>query len=236
MFGASNQGTGNMKKLLLAGVCSLAIAASASSVKAADMDPLEYYDWSGSYFGIKLGYGDTDSLITNHNAGTTQHFGLDGFIGGIMSGYNFQMDNLVFGLDSDTSFTTIKNTVTTAACVTTCRNEIDFLSTTRFRVGYAMDRILPYMTAGLASALVDSSASGLSGKRELHFGWTVGAGLEWAFMDGWHARIEGLYVDFGRKSHNFGGNAGRVEIDDMFLVRAGVSMDIDPIINSIFGN
>ena len=28
-------------------------------------------------------------------------------------------------------------------------------------------------------------------------GWTVGAGIEWAFANNWTARVEYLYVDFG---------------------------------------
>ncbi len=28
-------------------------------------------------------------------------------------------------------------------------------------------------------------------------GWTVGGGVEWAFMDRWSAKLEYLYIDFG---------------------------------------
>jgi outer membrane immunogenic protein len=28
-------------------------------------------------------------------------------------------------------------------------------------------------------------------------GWTVGGGIEWAFMNNWSAKAEYLYIDFG---------------------------------------
>jgi outer membrane immunogenic protein len=38
------------------------------------------------------------------------------------------------------------------------------------------------------------------GLHEIRNGWTVGSGIEVAFAPGWSAKLEYLYLDFGRRS------------------------------------
>ena len=60
-------------------------------------------------------------------------------------------------------------------------------------------------------------------------GWTVGGGVEWAFDPNWSAKLEYLFVDFGREGYYdpppsflFANRAGGVFLTDN-IVRAGVN-------------
>jgi opacity protein-like surface antigen len=48
-------------------------------------------------------------------------------------------------------------------------------------------------------------------RQQNRVGWTVGAGLEKKFTPNWSAKLEYLYVDFGRKTY-FGGTANAVDV------------------------
>ena len=87
----------------------------------------------------------------------------------------------------------------------------DFFGTTRLRAGVAFDRFLVYATGGVAYADSD-------------FGWTAGAGVEYAFTDNLIARLEGLYVNLERDDRDVGlvANVGRDE-REFAVIRAGLN-------------
>ncbi|NNE22742.1 MAG: porin family protein [Rhizobiales bacterium] len=214
-----------MRRNLVLGASLIALCLSGSGFAQAQ----EAYDWSGPYFGIKGG----GAIDGSSSIGPTSDYDVDGFLIGIMGGYNFQQGNLVFGLDTDSAFSGIDGSGTCGFA--TCTTEIDYLGTTRARVGYAMDRFLPYATGGLASALVDGSLGPFNAKSKFHLGFAVGGGLEWAITDGWSARAEYLYIDLEDESHNFGVGRATIDVSDMHVIRAGVSMNTGWIWDSILG-
>ena len=80
----------------------------------------------------------------------------------------------------------------------------------RARAGYAFDRLLPYVTGGVAfgsfytdaqlfgtdlDGVTNFAASGTNSATRV--GWTLGAGLEYAINNHWSARGEYRYTDFG---------------------------------------
>ena len=72
------------------------------------------------------------------------------------------------------------------------------------RAGWAFDRFLPYLTGGWAygHGYIDGTRTvggvpGAFNVSHYYSGWTLGAGLEWAFRDNWSTKIEYLYIDFG---------------------------------------
>ena len=94
----------------------------------------------------------------------------------------------------------------------TYADKLDWFGTVRGRIGYAFGdqgRWLPYITGGLAygenkisgSGTVGNSLGGLTpvafSQSKTDIGWTVGAGIEWAFWDKWSAKLEYLYMDLG---------------------------------------
>jgi outer membrane immunogenic protein len=70
----------------------------------------------------------------------------------------------------------------------------NWFGTFRARFGYAWDRVLLYGTAGGAGVNVQTSLNGLPAQTNPEFGWTVGAGLEWAFADNRTAKVEYLFL------------------------------------------
>jgi outer membrane immunogenic protein len=226
-----------MKTVFRSGLALIALLSITATVQAADFetsaDPLAAYDWSGSYFGVKFG-GAVDGTAAGAIPGSAGEIGLDGILGGTMSGYNFQSGNIVFGIDSDFAFTDIKGSATAGAF--TGRVSIDTLSTTRARIGIAHDRFLPYVTGGLALATADFSVDGVgSDNNEWFVGYTLGGGVEWAINDSWAARVEYQYVDPGSEGISIGGNTARASLDDIHIVRAGVSLKTGFIWDALLG-
>jgi outer membrane immunogenic protein len=195
-----------IKTLLLA--CVGFTALTAASAYAADLPrrslPLPrapvyvpFFTWNGFYLGINGGYGFGDSSWTDTVTGiSTGDFNLDGFVIGGTLGYNLQFGSWVFGLEADIAWSDIKGSTTTN-CPLGCETRNTWRGTARGRLGYAFDRFLPYLTAGGAFGDIQANATGFSGTSQTQFGWTAGAGLEYAFLHNWSAKIEYLYVDLG---------------------------------------
>lgn len=199
-----------MKKSLLAGMSFAALVATAAV--AADVPPSRYippprapayvpfFSWNGFYVGINAGYGWGRSQWTNAGTGaSTGSFNADGALVGGTAGYNLQMGSFVFGAETDIGWSGMKGTSTAAICGTQCETSNQWLGTLRGRLGYAMDRVMPYATVGLAyGGLEGSRAAATPGFSTTVIGWTAGGGLEYAFASGnWSAKLEYLYVDFG---------------------------------------
>lgn len=173
-----------MKKIL--SICAAITAfAIATSANAADMPmrgpykyappPMAVFNWSGFYAGTHLGYGFGDSDSGDVN----------GFLGGIQLGYNWQFSpNIVFGVEGDISGTDIKPDVFPF--------HVDYLGTARARLGYTWDRTMLYGTGGFAFI-----RAGSLGVHLTDTGYSLGLGLEWAFTGGWSAKAEYMYYSVG---------------------------------------
>jgi outer membrane immunogenic protein len=203
-FNGAWMGDETMKfKLFGTGIAALSLLATSFSAQAADIprpvykgvrSVVAYYNWTGFYLGINGGYGwgtsDWDSpAISNTPSGW--------LIGGTL-GYNYQVGSIVWGIEADFDWADVKGS---AACgAFSCETKNSWLSTFRGRVGYAFDRWLPYLTGGGAYGHVNASSTNPAalGASNDQLGWTVGAGLEYAFLGNWSAKIEYLYVDLGK--------------------------------------
>jgi outer membrane immunogenic protein len=82
---------------------------------------------------------------------------------------------------------------------TQCETKNSWFATGRGRLGYAVDRVLFYATAGGALGDVAAGQSG-NFQRTTKGGWTAGAGLEAAFTENLTARIEYLYLKLGNST------------------------------------
>ena len=103
--------------------------------------------------------------------------------------------NWVWGIEGDIDYVNAKGTADAAIC-SGCTFKDTWLATLRGRLGYSVDRWLPYITGGGASgnAYVSSPGGAVSDTKG---GWSAGAGIEWAFLPNWSAKVEYLYVDLG---------------------------------------
>jgi outer membrane immunogenic protein len=190
--------------------------------------PVSYvapFSWSGFYVGINGGYGwgtsDWSSALTTDSVKPK-----GGLVGGTL-GYNLQTGNWVWGIEGDIDWADIKGSnIGTGVCTTNagCETRNRWLGTIRGRVGYAFDRWLPYFTGGGAFGDVKMQQSNGNATTATPFGWTLGAGVEWAFMGAWSAKLEYLYVDLGNSTCGAAvcGIATTVN-DKTNLVRAGIN-------------
>ena len=222
-------------------VLGLLFAVFASPASAADLggdnrvsykDDAPYYsprfNWTGGYVGLQFGYGWGDvNAISGPLGGFDQSYGYssDGIVGGAHAGYNFQMGNVVYGLETDLELTD-QSSSGIGSLGSTHQTDIDWQGSLRARVGYAMDRTLLYVTGGWAFADVSvSSESGLLRSTDYRNGWTLGGGLEYAFSEMMTARLEYRYTDYGVVGFNSGAVGLKDETDlTTQTVRAGISV------------
>jgi outer membrane immunogenic protein len=55
---------------------------------------------------------------------------------------------------------------------------------------------------------VQTGLNSLSLQSNTEYGWTAGAGIEWAFADNWTAKVEYLFVDLGNSTCNNSASCG----------------------------
>jgi outer membrane immunogenic protein len=218
-----------LRKILLA---SAALVAFAGAASAADMParmptkaPVPYvalYNWTGFYVGANLGYGWGRA---SDDAGLSSS--MNGVIGGGQIGYNWQMNNLVVGLETDFQGSGQKQSASgfIGATPVTVSDRIRYFGTVRARVGYAWDRTLLYVTGGYAYTNVGAdlnTPAGSASSSTTKSGGTVGAGIEYAFAGPWTAKLEYLYVDTGTQSVTLVGVTDNVRIKN-HIARVGLN-------------
>jgi outer membrane immunogenic protein len=224
-----------MKTILLATAFILAPVGMASAADINEVLPVDAaYSWSGLYAGVHVGYAaGTSDLFIAGTPDITSPIDPDGFIGGIHIGFNQEMaSRFVLGAEADIAYNDVDGLSTFAGGGgTLLHSEIKWSASARLRAGYAFDRTLPYITAGVAAAKYE--VTGITGAPggdillhdETHTGWTVGAGVEHAFTDKWLARAEYRYSDFG--SQDLSAAAGLATVADVDLqthdIRVGLS-------------
>jgi len=228
-----------LKNLLLA--CT-SLAFMAPVAWAADVEtPPAAYDWSGFYIGGHLGYGEANYSgefgVSDPEEPDPDDLNLNGIAGGVQAGWNWQMDNFVFGVEADVTFTDwsdkVKNDEENTEFV---EGDVNLLATLRARAGVAVDNLLFYVTAGgaIADATYDATdqaeAPGSDSKVDFNdIGFVAGGGAEWGLDERWTVRLEGLYYVFDDQE-----NAGnlidesdnvddKVKFDDAWVIRGGVN-------------
>jgi len=191
-----------MKKFLLASAAILAlsvVSASAADIQRRQVMPAKApvyvppYNWTGFYVGINGGggWGRSDfSAPVSSGAFNTS----GGLVGGTL-GYNYQIGQAVLGVEGDLDWSNIGGSTTCG--VTTCETRNHWLSTARGRLGYAVDRFMPYVTGGAAFGDIKTSVAGVGDTHTTRAGWTVGGGVEAAIAGPWTAKLEYLYVNLG---------------------------------------
>jgi outer membrane immunogenic protein len=222
------------KNYWLATVSSLAILGAVGSATAADLParmPVKAapvvapapFSWTGFYIGVHGGGAWLDHKQTStFDAGN----GLcgaapgpadctidkSGAAFGGLAGYNFQSGRVVYGIEVDGSWLSLKGSKALAPVPLvvdpiTIHAKVSWLATVRGRLGITMSPTLLYVTGGAAFGGVKSGwfdanlpvANGVSIDKT-RFGWVAGGGIEHAFASNWSVRVEGLYHDLGKDS------------------------------------
>jgi outer membrane immunogenic protein len=184
-----------------------------------------------------------------------------GIVGGGQVGYNYQWGHFVFGAEADfqalttdkatqfthdTVFSTVDSDFFTETNLVTWRKiENHWQFSARARAGYAVNRVLLYVTGGavwadstmwaMETARTDFFTKGgfaatvtdtVSSKDEqLTLGWTAGGGAEWAFTNCASVGVEYRHNGFGDETYHFNSHGGPV-----FLSGTKIGMDSDQVV------
>jgi outer membrane immunogenic protein len=185
------------------------------------------YNWTGFYVGAEGGYGFGETSTKFNPLPTAASFfslkpqylhpdPMGGFGGGTL-GFNYQASPaIVFGVEGDFSWADLSGIKhvspiediggSTEFGMLTAKEVTNWFGTARVRVGVTpMDRLLLYITGGLAVSQVRYSALTLytgnpgypASATKVLPGWVVGAGGEWAFCDNWSLKAEALHYELG---------------------------------------
>jgi opacity protein-like surface antigen len=191
--------------------------------------------WTGLHVGANAGYGfaEQNTFFTplsgnaqilsslTFDSPANQHTQDAGFVGGGQIGYDWQIGQYVYGIETDLDWANVSGTTAQTSLInvvtTTTDKNIGSLGTVRARIGKAPTNwLLIYATGGLAYGdtrlsvdqrqpllncpfnlvCANGSASGTS------VGWVGGIGYEAAADDHFSFTGEALYVDLGSRSVN----------------------------------
>lgn len=157
-----------------------------------------------------------------------QSLNANGFIGGGQLGYNWRFASIVVGMEADLQYANLHSTASnsgpsifTIVYTATSEQRLRWFGTGRLRAGWlwADDRLLTYVTGGLAFGRTTASANvaNVSATQHIIFGgssltcqafatclagsdsrfaagWTLGGGLEWALWGRTTVRGEYLHL------------------------------------------
>jgi outer membrane immunogenic protein len=159
--------------------------------------------WRGFYLGGNIGGAWASSSLSDNQ--TTISFDRDtnGFIGGVQVGYNYQIGNLVLGVEWDFDWTSIDaaGTITVPGVIGPLHAtaDIEWISTLAGRIGLALDRTLVFIKVGGGwvrnEASITQLTTGASVSASNTTGvWVVGGGFEYALAPNWTAKFEYDFV------------------------------------------
>lgn len=166
------------------------------------------FNWTGFYIGVHGGVGgaNVDSNFSNPDFSANWSDTAFGAFGGAQIGYNYQFaPNWVVGAETDIAASGIKASFdyNEPGFDQSIEAKVDWFGTIRGRLGYAWDELLLYGTGGAAYGNLKAKAH-FSDAPDLDFdvsdtqwGWTIGAGVEYAITPNITLKTEYLYVDLG---------------------------------------
>lgn len=191
--------------------------------------------WTGGYVGLHAGWAwgqENDDLSefippTEESEQVADEFDVDGFIGGIHAGYNWQSGSFVYGVEGDIDYADINGDADFGGGTGNLSLDSDWQGSLRLRAGYALDTWLLYATGGVAFGHAELEASNFGvteSDDNTHVGWTIGGGVEKAFTPNWIGRLEVRYTDFGSEDYDLGILGDSVEADwNQTAVTVGLS-------------
>ncbi len=232
-----------------------AMAADLPSRKAPPPAPVvvaPVFSWTGFYGGLNAGYADPTAKFTVIPGGSwvgdpdvpytsatspgvvnasARNRSLQGFTGGAQLGYNYQINNIVLGVEADANYLGLRgsyaspvfNSVANGTYWTRGNVSLDAFYTLRARLGLAADHWLFFVTGGLAVpserfsqsvnfvnfapviALPPTGAAGganAGSATSAAASWTLGGGIEYALNNQWSVKGEYLYVNLNSMRAN----------------------------------
>jgi outer membrane immunogenic protein len=177
--------------------------------------PAPVFSWTGCHIGGDVGGAwlrdkDTETVTATGAASTFSPVDTATPSGVKLGGYlgcDYQFASpVVVGIEGDAEWANIRggsaNFPNTGVPPDSYETQANFEASVRGRLGYAFQNWLFYATGGVAWARIKeiytSPFFGVSETfSDTRTGWTVGAGVEYAFAPNWVGRVEYRYADFG---------------------------------------
>jgi outer membrane immunogenic protein len=219
-----------MKNLLLIGIGICLGSWSGLSAMAADMNKrlapiykaapkVIEYTWTGCYLGVHGGYSwsrsstdvnSSSNPIVDENVGDYSSSPRGDIAGGQL-GCNYQFSgNWMIGVEGEGWRSWLKQTTTQSSDdapteLHTLRSQNMWDAALSLRLGYAVDHVLFYAKGGGAYGsfqytFIDGADFHDFDVNSIKFGWIVGEGIEYAFMQNWTAKIEYNHLNFGNNN------------------------------------
>jgi outer membrane immunogenic protein len=219
------------------------------------------FSWTGFYVGGHLGAGwgtkewDATSMslpafppaVPLAGADVSGATSVNGFLGGVQGGYNYQVGWAVLGVEAQWSGSNLRGhsscfgvvqagTGLAASGNDTCSDTVRSLGTVAGRLGFSTDRTMFYVKGGWGWAndryslhgtwLVNPIAGTVSYTyadiTDTRWGGMLGTGIEHALDGNWSVKIEYDYLDLGTKNYTFAGGF----VEPGFASAATFSTDI----------
>jgi outer membrane immunogenic protein len=172
------------------------------------------FSWTGFYLGGEMGWIQTSPkftpgaviagapfVVTSLPASDKQ-----GLSYGLVAGYNYQIGQIVLGVEGDFTGWTVGKIRSTAVTGDFITAQSKWGGSIRGRLGYAFDRMLLYVTGGAALASTKTSATGTGysiGGDDIRWGWTAGAGFDYAITNNWLAGISYRYTQYDPVTYTY---------------------------------
>jgi outer membrane immunogenic protein len=193
--------------------------------------------WTGAYVGGNIGGAWATSTLSDNFNSVSFDRDHNGFVGGLQVGYNYQVGNLVLGVEWDFDWTSIDTTGTITlpriAGALQASAQTDWISTLAARIGLALDRTLVFVKIGggwvRSEASITQLATGASvNASHTSGGWLVGAGFEYALAPNWTAKFEYDFLGLSDKTlPGFSGSRGFELERDVQQARVGINFKLN---------
>ncbi len=198
-----------------------------------------HHDWSGVYAGGTMGYGwgqtgasDVDAQLASASDPTARAFleqliksgsdqSIDGLVGGVFAGINWQHDGIVLGLEAGFDIddvgasTSFDVPINSRVDLSVAR---DWTAMLGGRIGSTVDRALVFAEGGLAISRATAGFDLTNGAgdtdsyedSQTQYGYYVGAGADIAVSDHVFVGVKYTFVDLQETTYTFSDGADSV--------------------------
>ncbi|MBB4102713.1 outer membrane protein [Allorhizobium borbori] len=166
-------------------------------------------NWEGAYGGAAATY-------EMGRFGNNKDYNARAFGGSLYGGYNLQSGQIVYGPEADIGYSGKDGKSFSG----TVKGSQGVNGSIRGRVGYDLNPVMIYGTAGLAASNNEVKDATTSDSRTA-LGYTVGAGVEGFVTDKITARVEYRYTDYQAKNFDLASGNKKVDLDE-HSVKVGV--------------
>lgn len=170
--------------------------------------PAPAFSWTGFYLGGGLGWVQIDPSYSTGTMFLGSPFVVstgsnkNGLVYSGLAGYNYQVGQWVLGVEGEIEGWTVADMRSTAITGDFLTGHSRWGASIRGRAGYALDRVLLFATGGGAFISEKATIPGTGiaiGGDDMHSGWTVGGGIDYALTNNWFTGIEYRYSQYDMK-------------------------------------